>query len=386
MEIDKREVLENKIIDYVQKKIDVSQVPRDILSQMIEDELIQSQDISEVVDCLVEKLEQEQKDLQELNFDDFANMDGQDAHVASFYLYLQDVGRFTVLNDEKQKFYMSKIKEGDLRYKQSFIEHNLRLVIYVAKGYVGRGLDFMDLVQEGNIGLMKAIDKFDPSVGSRFSTYAIWWIRQSIARAIADQARNVRLPVHVVDKLNHLLYVSKEFMKKNSREPSLKELSELNHMSEEDVLELLKLQSDTVSIQTLIGDTQDGDTLEHYISDKEVDFNQNIEFEELHQAILKAIECGKLTEKEKNVLYMRFGLGEYSRPYSLNEIGESYDVTRERVRQIESRALKKIRYSSHIITELAHFFDDPSGALKQITEIKGYYADNPYATKAFKKG
>ena len=258
-------------------------------------------------------------------------------------MYLKEIGRVQLLTAAEEVELALKIEEGDQEAKQRLAEANLRLVVSIAKRYVGRGMQFLDLIQEGNMGLMKAVEKFDYVRGFKFSTYATWWIRQAITRAIADQARTIRIPVHMVETINKLIRVSRQLLQELGRDPKPEEIAKEMEMSEEKVREIMKIAQDPVSLETPIGEEEDS-----HLGDFIPDEDALAPAEAAAYSLLKdQIEevLGSLNEREQKVLKLRFGL-EDGRARTLEEVGKEFDVTRERIRQIEAKALRKLRHPS----------------------------------------
>ncbi|MDO4963347.1 MAG: RNA polymerase sigma factor RpoD [bacterium] len=258
-------------------------------------------------------------------------------------MYLKEIGQIKLLSLKEESELADRIIAGDEEAKNILAEANLRLVVSIAKRYVGRGMLFLDLIQEGNIGLMKAVEKFDVSKGYKFSTYATWWIRQAITRAIADQARTIRVPVHMVETINKLARVQRQLTLELNREPSEEELAKKMNTSVEKVREIYKISQDPVSLETPIGEEDDshlGDFIKDESSLSPEEFATN---EMLKDEIAQVLET--LTEREENVIRLRFGL-EDGKPRTLEEVGQMFGVTRERIRQIEAKALRKLRHPS----------------------------------------
>ncbi len=269
--------------------------------------------------------------IKEINMDDPVKM------------YLKDIGRVTLLSSEEEIELAKKMEEGDKTAKMRLSEANLRLVVSIAKRYVGRGMSFLDLIQEGNLGLMKAVEKFDYRKGYKFSTYATWWIRQAITRAIADQARTIRIPVHMVETINRQVRVSRMLLQKLGREPSPSEIAEEMQISVSKVMEIQKIAQDPVSLETPIGEEEDshiGDFLE---DESAIAPSDTVAFNMLKEQLISVLDT--LTPREEKVLRLRYGLHD-GRPRTLEEVGKEFNVTRERIRQIEAKALRKLRHPS----------------------------------------
>ena len=258
-------------------------------------------------------------------------------------LYLKEIGNYPLLSIEEEIELAKRIEEGDSSAKQKLAESNLRLVVSIAKRYVGRGLSFLDLIQEGNLGLIKAVDKFDCTKGFKFSTYATWWIRQSITRSIADQSRTIRIPVHMSEVINKTYRVSRNLLQELGREPTEQELSDAMGMPIEKVREILKVSSDPISLDTPIGEEDDSHLGDFIKDDSIVGPEDAAAYAMLQEQITKLL--GTLTEREQRVLTLRFGLDD-GRTRTLEEVGKEFNVTRERIRQIEAKALRKLRHPS----------------------------------------
>ncbi len=258
-------------------------------------------------------------------------------------VYLKEIGRVPLLSPEKEIELSIKVAEGDEYAKKRLSEANLRLVVSIAKRYVGRGMQFLDLIQEGNLGLIKAVEKFDYTKGFKFSTYATWWIRQAITRAIADQARTIRIPVHMVETINKVKKVSSQLLHKNGREPTAEEIAAELDMPAEKVREIMRVAQEPVSLETPIGEEEDSH-LGDFIPDDEAPAPADAASRLLLREQLRDV-LGTLTKREARVLSLRFGL-EDGRPRTLEEVGKEFDVTRERIRQIEAKALRKLRHPS----------------------------------------
>ena len=258
-------------------------------------------------------------------------------------MYLKEIGKVPLLNAEREIELAKRMEEGDEEAKKELAEANLRLVVSIAKRYVGRGMLFLDLIQEGNLGLIKAVEKFDYHKGYKFSTYATWWIRQAITRAIADQARTIRIPVHMVETINKLIRVSRQLLQELGREPLPEEIAKELDMPVERVREILKISQEPVSLETPIGEEEDS-----HLGDFIQDDNVPVPAEAAAQTLLKEQldeVLDTLTEREQKVLRLRFGMND-GRARTLEEVGKEFDVTRERIRQIEAKALRKLRHPS----------------------------------------
>ena len=317
----------------------------------------------EQMDKLYEQLEQNSIEV----VDDFANVDlenldlnienpepeavEEDASVPTEQIaiddpvkvYLKEIGRVPLLTPEEETALAMRIIEGDDAAKKRLSEANLRLVVSIAKRYVGRGMQFLDLIQEGNLGLIKAVEKFDYTKGFKFSTYATWWIRQAITRAIADQARTIRIPVHMVETINKVKKVSSQLLHKNGHEPTAEEIAVELGMPVDRVREIMRVAQEPVSLETPIGEEEDshlGDFIEDVDAPAPADAASHTLLKEQLEEVLQS-----LTEREAKVLRLRFGL-EDGRPRTLEEVGKEFDVTRERIRQIEAKALRKLRHPS----------------------------------------
>ena len=258
-------------------------------------------------------------------------------------MYLKEIGKVPLLTAEEEKELAMKMEAGDMEAKKRLAEANLRLVVSIAKRYVGRGMLFLDLIQEGNLGLIKAVEKFDYRKGYKFSTYATWWIRQAITRAIADQARTIRIPVHMVETINKLIRVQRQLLQELGREPYPEEIAEKMGLPVERVREIQKISQEPVSLETPIGEEEDSH-LGDFIQDDNVPVPaEAAAFTLLKEQLVEVL--GTLTEREQKVLCLRFGL-EDGRARTLEEVGKEFDVTRERIRQIEAKALRKLRHPS----------------------------------------
>ena len=258
-------------------------------------------------------------------------------------MYLKEIGKVPLLSAEEEIELAKRMENGDQEAKKRLAEANLRLVVSIAKRYVGRGMLFLDLIQEGNLGLIKAVEKFDYRKGYKFSTYATWWIRQAITRAIADQARTIRIPVHMVETINKLIRVSRQLLQELGREPTPEEIAEEMHMSVERVREILKISQEPVSLETPIGEEEDSH-LGDFIQDEDTPAPADAASQTILREVIER-ELHTLTPREEHVIKLRFGLYD-GRTRTLEEVGKEFDITRERIRQIEAKALRKLRHPS----------------------------------------
>ncbi|MGB4387885.1 MAG: RNA polymerase sigma factor RpoD, partial [Caldicoprobacterales bacterium] len=258
-------------------------------------------------------------------------------------MYLKEIGKVALLTAEEEVELAKRMEAGDEAAKRKLVEANLRLVVSIAKRYVGRGMLFLDLIQEGNLGLIKAVEKFDYEKGFKFSTYATWWIRQAITRAIADQARTIRIPVHMVETINKLIRVSRQLLQELGREPTPEEIAKEMNIPEDKVREIMKIAQEPVSLETPIGEEEDSH-LGDFIPDEEaLAPSEAAAFTLLKEQLMDVLDT--LTDREEKVLRLRFGLDD-GRARTLEEVGKVFDVTRERIRQIEAKALRKLRHPS----------------------------------------
>ncbi len=307
------------------EKIDASANQIDYIYKAIEEAGIQIVNEYERDKDLYEQL------LKEINMDDPVKM------------YLKDIGKVPLLMPEDEIELAKKMMDGDEDAKQQLSEANLRLVVSIAKRYVGRGMLFLDLIQEGNLGLMKAVEKFDYTKGFKFSTYATWWIRQAITRAIADQARTIRIPVHMVETINKQIRVSRLLLQELGREPTPEEIAKEMGISEERVREIQKIAQDPVSLETPIGEEEDSHLGDFIEDDNAAAPSDLVAFTMLKEQLIGVLDT--LTPREEKVLRLRYGIDD-GRPRTLEEVGKEFNVTRERIRQIEAKALRKLRHPS----------------------------------------
>jgi RNA polymerase primary sigma factor len=302
------------------------------------------------VEIINENEEDDDPNTQQLNKADDEEFDLNDLSVPPgvkindpVRMYLKEIGRVDLLSAQEEISLANRIEEGDEEAKRRLAEANLRLVVSIAKRYVGRGMLFLDLIQEGNMGLIKAVEKFDYRKGFKFSTYATWWIRQAITRAIADQARTIRIPVHMVETINKLIRVQRQLLQDLGREPSPEEIAEEMDLTPEKVREILKIAQEPVSLETPIGE-EDDSHLGDFIEDAEAQSpSEHAAYELLKEQLEDVLDT--LTDREENVLRLRFGLDD-GRTRTLEEVGKVFGVTRERIRQIEAKALRKLRHPS----------------------------------------
>lgn len=258
-------------------------------------------------------------------------------------LYLKEIGKVALLTGDQERVLAKRMEDGDEDAKKELAEANLRLVVSIAKRYVGRGMSFLDLIQEGNLGLIKAVEKFDYTKGFKFSTYATWWIRQAITRAIADQARTIRIPVHMVETINKLIRVSRQLLQEYGREPTPAEIGKEMGFTEEKVREIQKIAQDPVSLETPIGEEEDSHLGDFIEDEGALAPAEAASYALLKEQLMEVLNT--LTEREEKVLRLRFGLDD-GRARTLEEVGKEFNVTRERIRQIEAKALRKLRHPS----------------------------------------
>ena len=300
-------------------------------------------DISKDVDIEEPDLEDLQE-VEEIPLEDINTMNFEGINVDDpVRMYLREIGKIPLLSFDEEAELAKRVMDGDEEAKQKLSESNLRLVVSIAKKYVGRGMLFLDLIQEGNMGLIKAVEKFDYTKGYKFSTYATWWIRQAITRAIADQARTIRIPVHMVETINKLIRTSRHLLQQLGREPTPEEIAEEMDITVDKVMEIQKIAQDPVSLETPIGE-EDDSHLGDFIQDEDSPAPQDSAAYTLLREQLNEV-MDTLTQREAKVLKLRFGL-EDGRPRTLEEVGKEFMVTRERIRQIEAKALRKLRHPS----------------------------------------
>ncbi len=302
-------------------------------------DILQITDDDEEEPTLDEDVIAEGEDVEKIDFTDTGDISSTTQDPVK--MYLKDIGKVPLLSAEEEIELAKRMEAGDEMAKKKLAESNLRLVVSIAKRYVGRGMLFLDLIQEGNLGLLKAVEKFDYRKGYKFSTYATWWIRQAITRAIADQARTIRIPVHMVETINKVTRVSRDLLQKLGREPLPEEVGEVMGLPKERVQEIMKIAQEPVSLETPIGEEEDRH-LGDFIQDESIPTpveatNQTLLHEQLDEVV------STLTEREQRVIKLRFGWDD-GRPRTLEEVGKEFNVTRERIRQIEAKALRKLRH------------------------------------------
>jgi RNA polymerase primary sigma factor len=300
-----------------------------------DDKTLLPDDIEPNLEELNEEEEIVEEDVDESYLDDISD--------DSVRLYLRDIGKIPLLTSEEELKLARKAARGVKKAKDKMAEANMRLVVSIAKRYSGRGLDFLDLIQEGNTGLLRAVEKFDPEKGFKFSTYATWWIRQAITRAIADQARTIRIPVHMVETINKLLRTQRRMTQELNREPTLEELSKEMEMEIDKIKHVMKIKQDITSLDATIGKEGDDEdsALGNFVEDEDQVSPEDAAAIQLLKEQVKSI-LGSLGDRERKILEMRFGLND-GKSHTLEEVGQEFDVTRERIRQIEAKALNKIR-------------------------------------------
>lgn len=314
--------------------------------EVVDDKEIKSDiDLTEPDDLDIKSIDED-----EILKDDLSSFDASDISVPKgisvddpVRMYLKEIGKIPLLKANEEVEYARRMADGDQYAKDKLVEANLRLVVSIAKRYVGRGMLFLDLIQEGNLGLIKAVEKFDYKKGYKFSTYATWWIRQAITRAIADQARTIRIPVHMVETINKLIRVSRQLLQQLGRDPKPEEIAKEMNMSVEKVREIMKIAQDPVSLETPIGEEEDSH-LGDFIPDEDAPAPAEAAAYSLLKEQIEDV-LNTLNEREQKVLKLRFGLDD-GRARTLEEVGKEFDVTRERIRQIEAKALRKLRHPS----------------------------------------
>ena len=313
------------------ESLNIDVLSDDALPPVDEDALPELEELQEIEEVTEEEMNETEAMADTFSTDDPVRM------------YLKEIGKVPLLTPEEEQELAKRMAEGDAEAKHRMEEANLRLVVSIAKRYVGRGMQLLDLIQEGNLGLMKAVEKFDYTKGYKFSTYATWWIRQSITRAIADQARTIRIPVHMVETINRVLRTSHAMVQKLGREPTTKEIADELHIEQSKVEEVLKIAQEPVSLETPIGEEEDSHLGDFIQDDEASQPSEEASYTLLREQLEEVLST--LTPREEQVLRMRFGLVD-GKPHTLEEVGKQFDVTRERIRQIESKALRKLRHPS----------------------------------------
>ena len=313
------------------ESLNIDVLSDDALPPVDEDALPELEELQEIEEVTEEEMNETEAMADTFSTDDPVRM------------YLKEIGKVPLLTPEEEQELAKRMAEGDAEAKHRMEEANLRLVVSIAKRYVGRGMLFLDLIQEGNLGLIKAVEKFDYTKGYKFSTYATWWIRQAITRAIADQARTIRIPVHMVETINKVIRVSRQLLQELGHDPSAEEIAAEMNMPVDKVRDILKIAQEPVSLETPIGEEEDSH-LGDFIQDNNVEVPADAAtYTLLHEQLMDVLST--LTEREQKVLRLRFGLDD-GRPRTLEEVGRQFNVTRERIRQIEAKALRKLRHPS----------------------------------------
>lgn len=343
----KKNVLESQeVVDFF-KDTDLDEKKLEKIYDFLEKQgidILRFQEEKETDDLLLEPDDSEIEEEEEVDIDSIDLAVSENVGVDDpVRMYLKEIGKVPLLSTEKEIELAKRMAEGDDEAKKELEEANLRLVVSIAKRYVGRGMQFLDLIQEGNLGLIKAVEKFDYTKGYKFSTYATWWIRQAITRAIADQARTIRIPVHMVETINRLLRAQRQLVQDLGREPTLEELSEYMDLPLARVREIQKISQEPVSLETPIGE-EDDSHLGDFIQDENMPVPMDAAaYTLLREQLIEVLNS--LTEREQKVLRLRFGLDD-GKARTLEEVGKEFNVTRERIRQIEAKALRKLRHPS----------------------------------------
>lgn len=361
------EALSNVLEDMLNNAQEDGFISQDDIEKSLEDqEDLDAETIEKIYDTLermgikittdkdIEDMEEDLDDLEDLSDDDEDDDDDEEIEDDETMLssvsiddpvrmYLKEIGKVDLLSAEEEVVLAKAMEAGDVIAKKRLAEANLRLVVSIAKKYLGRGMSFLDLIQEGNLGLMKAVEKFDYRKGFKFSTYATWWIRQAITRAIADQARTIRIPVHMVETINKLVRTQRKLIVKLGRDPKPEEIAEEMGIEVEKVEEILKISQEPVSLETPIGEEENSHLGDFIPDDDIISPSDAAAYSLLKEQLTEVLDT--LNEREKKVLILRFGLDD-GRPRTLEEVGKEFDVTRERIRQIEAKALRKLRHPS----------------------------------------
>jgi RNA polymerase primary sigma factor len=344
---DQKEIMEDSVVDELVVPFRLKTEDVEYVINKIEDAGISVVDKNGEPTKLSLKSEISKKEMEDLSVPKGVKIND------SVRMYLKDIGRVSLLTWDDEVALAKRIAKGDLSAKQELTSANLRLVVSIAKRYVGRGMQFLDLIQEGNMGLMKAVEKFDYTKGFKFSTYATWWIRQAITRAIADQARTIRIPVHMVETINKLIRIQRQLLQDLGREPTPEEIGAEMDLTTDRVREILKIAQEPVSLETPIGEEDDSHLGDFIEDDHATSPAEHAAYEMLREQLENVLET--LTDREENVLRLRFGL-EDGKNRTLEEVGRVFCVTRERIRQIEAKALRKLRHPSRS-NKLRDFFD-----------------------------
>lgn len=323
---------------------DIEEIKSKLAENQVEfiDEGENLEDIEIVEDLIDLEDEKEDAEDEEIKLEDFSDLKGFNID-DPVKMYLKEIGKIPLLSADEERILAENMEAGDIEAKKKLAETNLRLVVSIAKRYVGRGMQFLDLIQEGNMGLMKAVEKFDFRRGFKFSTYATWWIRQAITRSIADQARTIRIPVHMVETINKLVRIERQLVQELGREPTNEEISEHMGIEVDKVNEIRKIAQEPVSLETPIGEEDDSHLGDFIEDETAVAPDEAANFSMLKEQLNQVLST--LSDREKKVLELRFGLNDGT-PRTLEEVGKEFEVTRERIRQIEAKALRKLKHPS----------------------------------------
>ena len=323
---------------------DIEEIKSKLAENQVEfiDEGENLEDIEIVEDLIDLEDEKEDAEDEEIKLEDFSDLKGFNID-DPVKMYLKEIGKIPLLSADEERILAENMEAGDIEAKKKLAETNLRLVVSIAKRYVGRGMQFLDLIQEGNMGLMKAVEKFDFRRGFKFSTYATWWIRQAITRSIADQARTIRIPVHLVETINKLVRIERQLVQELGREPTNEEISEHMGIEVDKVNEIRKIAQEPVSLETPIGEEDDSHLGDFIEDETAIAPDEAANFSMLKEQLNQVLST--LSDREKKVLELRFGLNDGT-PRTLEEVGKEFEVTRERIRQIEAKALRKLKHPS----------------------------------------
>lgn len=323
---------------------DIEEIKSKLAENQVEfiDEGENLEDIEIVEDLINLEDEKEDAEDEEIKLEDFSDLKGFNID-DPVKMYLKEIGKIPLLSADEERILAENMEAGDIEAKKKLAETNLRLVVSIAKRYVGRGMQFLDLIQEGNMGLMKAVEKFDFRRGFKFSTYATWWIRQAITRSIADQARTIRIPVHMVETINKLVRIERQLVQELGREPTNEEISEHMGIEVDKVNEIRKIAQEPVSLETPIGEEDDSHLGDFIEDETAIAPDEAANFSMLKEQLNQVLST--LSDREKKVLELRFGLNDGT-PRTLEEVGKEFEVTRERIRQIEAKALRKLKHPS----------------------------------------